>query len=285
MSHIPADNPLGQATSYPDSYSPDLLFSVPRVHNRSQIGIVDSDLPFYGYDLWHAFELSWLDMRGKPVVAVAELLVPCESPYIIESKSLKLYLNSLNQMRYPHVDNVQELISRDLSKAAGLPVLVRIQNIAMPAESFGIAQPSGICLDDIDLETEVFEPDASLLKLAVELTGDPVSEKLYSNLFKSNCPVTGQPDWGTVVIDYKGQPIDHATLLRYIVSYRNHQGFHEHCAEMIFNDILQHCQPESLTLVIHFLRRGGLDINPVRSTSADADTTSPTAGVLRFIRQ
>ncbi len=293
MSHKSNDNPLGQATPYPDSYAPELLFTVARDHNRAQLGIKDSNLPFFGYDLWHAFELSWLDMHGKPIVVVAELLVPCESPYIIESKSLKLYLNSLNQMRYPSTDSVQALLSKDLSFAAGLPVMVRIQNIATSAEVFEIAHPSGICLDGIEIATDVFKPDASLLrsnaKAKKEGTAtkaeESLSEKLFSNLFKSNCPVTSQPDWGTVVIDYSGPAIDHAALLRYIVSFRNHHGFHEHCTEMMFNDILQHCHPESLTVAIHFLRRGGLDINPIRSTSPDADAGSPTAGLRRFIRQ
>jgi 7-cyano-7-deazaguanine reductase len=266
MSHKIADNPLGQQTSYPESYAPELLFPVARAANRSHLGISDQSLPFHGFDLWHAYELSWLNSSGKPVVAIGEILVSCRSPNLIESKSLKLYLNSLNQMRIADLSAAQELITQDLAGALGLSPVVRLSGLSNRQEqtALAISAAVGMSLDDLEVETDVFLPDPLLLKISAH---EQVEEMLFSDLFKSNCPVTGQPDWGTVVINYRGAQIDHKSLLRYIISYRNHQGFHEHCAEMMFRDITRYCKAEALTLSIHFLRRGGLDINPIRSTS------------------
>jgi len=268
MSHKPVDNLLGQKTAYPDRYAPDLLFPVARGVNRMQLNITDEALPFHGFDLWHAYELSWLNADGKPVVAVGEFIIPCQSPNLVESKSLKLYLNSLNQMRIESLAVACELICRDLAIALGMTPVVRLSELSnrhvdSDTCNFDISTIEGTSLDALAVETDIFLPDPSLLEIA---ESDPVDEILYSDLFRSNCPVTGQPDWGTVVMKYRGNQIDHRALLRYIISFRNHQGFHEHCVEMMFRDITQYCQPEVLTLTIHFLRRGGLDINPIRST-------------------
>ena len=269
MSPEPADNPLGQQTVYPDSYAPELLFAVARETNRMQLNIAEGALPFHGFDLWHAYELSWLNASGKPVAAIGEFIIPCQSPNLIESKSLKLYLNSLNQMRILNIAAASELISRDLADALGMTPVVKLSELSnrqgqIDVQGFDISGIEGVSLDALEVETDRFLPDPSLLKVA---ESEFVDEVLYSDLFRSNCPVTGQPDWGTVLIKYRGSQIDHRALLRYIISYRNHQGFHEHCAEMMFRDITQYCKPEALTLTIHFLRRGGLDINPIRSTS------------------
>jgi len=269
MSHKISDNPPGQQTVYPDSYAPELLFAVARGANRMQLNIAEDALPFHGFDLWHAYELSWLNASGKPVVAVGEFIIPCQSPNLIESKSLKLYLNSLNQLRIEGFSAARELISRDLADALGMTPVVRLSDLSnrylqIDTCTFDITTVKGESLDVLEVEADVFFPDSSLLEIS---ESGPVDEVLYSDLFKSNCPLTGQPDWGTVVINYRGSQIDHRALLRYIISYRNHQGFHEHCVEMMFRDIMQYCKPEALTLTIHFLRRGGLDINPIRSTS------------------
>jgi len=269
MSHKSVDNPLGQQTIYPDSYAPELLFAVARDVNRMQLNIADDALPFHGFDLWHAYELSWLDANGKPVVAVGEFIIPCQSPNLVESKSLKLYLNSLNQMRIESFAVARNLITQDLAEALGLTPVVRLSELSNRRResdpgSFLISSLEAESLDALQVQADIFHPNSSLLEVA---DSGLVDEVLYSDLFKSNCPVTGQPDWGTVVINYRGALIDHHALLRYIISYRNHQGFHEHCVEMMFLDIMQCCKPEALTVTIHFLRRGGLDINPIRSTS------------------
>ncbi len=269
-------NPLGSQTDYPTHYAPELLYPVARSLNRAELGITGDRLPFHGHDLWHAYEVSWLDPRGKPVAALAEVVVPCSSPRLVESKSFKLYLNSLNQVRLDSLDAARYMIAADLAAALGETPVVTLYPAAEAWEHLQVVKPMGESLDGLEIETSVFEPDASLLR---NKDSCEVSEILYSDLFKSNCPVTGQPDWGTVVINYSGPCMDRPSLLRYIISYRNHQGFHEHCAEMMFQDIMAQCKPASLTLAIHFLRRGGLDINPVRSTGP----VSPRLG--RFVRQ
>lgn len=269
--------PLGRATQYPASYSPELLFSIPRRENRERLGITGSALPFRGYDLWRAYEISWLDDKGKPVVATGEFIVPASTPNIIESKSFKLYLNSLNQTRYENSEQVRATLSKDLSKAAGGTVVVQLVPLHQP-EGFAISSPPGTCLDSLDVTIDSYQPNLALLQV---IAGRVVEETLYSNLFRSNCPVTAQPDWGTAVIQYKGPAIAHESLLRYLVSFREHEGFHEDCTEQVFCDLQKQCQPESLSVMIHFLRRGGLEINPVRSM-APVQVDFPAN---RFVRQ
>lgn len=254
------NNPLGQTTTYPSSYDAGLLFPIPRKHSRAELGISDP-LPFRGYDAWRAYELSWLNNLGKPVVAVGEFLFPVTSENLVESKSLKLYLNSLNQERFESLEAVEAVIARDLGAAAQCRIIVKLWRL-QEAEST-LATPDGCCLDSLDIAPETYTPAPQLLTTDQR---QQVAETLYSDLFRSNCPVTSQPDWGTVVIRYDGQGIDHASLLRYLVSFRNHEGFHEECAERIFRDLQAQCAPRSLSVAINFLRRGGLEINPVRST-------------------
>lgn len=269
--------PLGRATQYPTAYSPECLFSIPRFDNRERMGLTGATLPFRGYDLWRAYELSWLNEQGKPIVATGEFIVPASSANIIESKSLKLYLNSLNQTRYESVEHARATISKDLSQAAGSKVVVQLASV-QDSEGFSICTPAGVCLDQLDVTIDRYTPNSELLRTTV---GQVVEETLYTDLFRSNCPVTAQPDWGTAVIHYKGPAIDHKSLLRYLISFREHEGFHEDCTEQVFCDLQKHCAPESLSVMIHFLRRGGLEINPVRS-SAPIQVDFPAN---RFIRQ
>lgn len=262
--HAPHDSPLGQKSEYPSCYAPELLFPIARSQGRSELDIGEK-LPFQGVDIWTAYELSWLDNRGKPQVALAEIRVPCDSPNIIESKSLKLYFNSLNQTKFESIQSVKSAIESDLSKVAALPVSVLMETVTT-----AVLQPTDPsnyqCIDNIDTEITQYSPNAELLFADRE---NRQSERLVSHLLKSNCPVTGQPDWASLFIDYSGPRIDHAGLLRYLVSYRWHMGFHEQCVEQIFVDLLQRCQPEILTVNARYLRRGGLDINPVRSTETE----------------
>lgn len=254
---------LGADTEYPASYSPQLLHPIPRSEGRQALGIQSEEL-FFGVDLWTAYELSWLDVRGKPVVAVAELSIPCSTLNLVESKSLKLYLNSLNQERYRSVEEVALIIERDVSACVMGPVLVGIH----PGDSYrhrGLGSLPGICLDDLSIEVDSYAPDPSLLGLANRHTR--VSESLYSHLLKTNCPVTGQPDWASILIRYRGPAIDREGLLRYLISFRNHQDFHEQCVERIFTEIREWCQPDTLEVYARYTRRGGLEINPYRSST------------------
>lgn len=256
-------SPLGKAVSYRDTYTNELLFPIDRQHKRDELGILGAALPFTGVDVWNAYELSWLNPRGKPVVAIGVLRVPADSPFLIESKSLKLYLNSFNQTRFTDVTEVREIMRVDLSAACGAGVEVDLCDLsARPMRE--VAFPRGILLDELDIEIERYEPDPGFL-LADPESG-PVTETLYSHLLKSNCLVTGQPDWGMLVVRYRGAPIDRAGLLRYIVSFRNHNEFHEQCVERIFCDIMRRCRPAALAVWARYTRRGGLDINPFRST-------------------
>ncbi|MDE8603291.1 NADPH-dependent 7-cyano-7-deazaguanine reductase QueF [Marinomonas sp. RSW2] len=255
--------PLGQQTDYVSEYDSGLLYPIARVDKWSEMGIASERLPFYGEDVWNAYELSWLNLKGKPVVALAEFRLPCDSPNIIESKSFKLYLNSLNQMRYDSTEDVQAILEKDLSKAAGADVTVIIRDVDSMA-SLVVLTPD-YCIDDLDVDITEYHPNAGLLTL--DAFSGVVEERLVSHLLKSNCPVTNQPDWGSVFIDYKGSQILHESLLKYIVSFREHTDFHEQCVERIFIDIMQQCQPESLTVYARYVRRGGLDINPYRSSA------------------
>jgi len=255
-------SPLGKATEYQSHYAPELLYPIPRQLKRSELGIADAALPFVGDDLWNAYELSWLNTKGKPVVAVGTFRVPATSPNLIESKSFKLYLNSFNQTSFDSLEAVSAAMTHDLSAAAGSPVVVALESLSHRPQA-SIGTPDGILLDDLDIACDRYQPAPELLTCR---PGEAVEETLYSHLLKSNCLVTGQPDWAMVVIRYRGAPLDRAGLLRYIVSFRNHNEFHEQCVERIFTDILQRCRPEVLAVYARYTRRGGLDINPFRST-------------------
>ncbi|ANF58630.1 NADPH-dependent 7-cyano-7-deazaguanine reductase QueF [Halotalea alkalilenta] len=260
------DAPLGHASSYPERYDAGLLFPIPRAANRVGLGLAPgAALPFVGLDQWQAFELSWLDPRGKPVVRLARFTVPANSPNLIESKSWKLYLNGFNQMRHAHEAEVAALLHRDLSQAAGAQVEVALFGVDDPA--LATVRLPGSCIDGFDVEIEDYSPNPALLRCVED---EVVEETLHSHLLKSNCPVTGQPDWGSVVVRYRGPRLVAETLLAYLVSYRNHQDFHEHCVERIFLDLLERARPERLAVMARYTRRGGLDINPCRATSRDA---------------
>ncbi len=255
-------SPLGQQTDYINQYSPDLLHPIPRHINWAEKGIDRSSLPFRGVDIWNAYELSWLNPRGKPEVRLAEIKVSADSVNIIESKSLKLYLNSYNLTRFDSQQQVVKQLTNDLLVAAEGEVTVRLYH---PDQAPAFGQFTGFCIDNQDVEIEHYQPTPELLS-----TGeDEVEEVLYSHLLKSNCPVTGQPDWATIGISYKGKDIDREGLLKYIISYREHGDFHEQCVENIFMDIWQQCQPENLSVYARYVRRGGLDINPFRSSEMD----------------
>ena len=250
-------SPLGREVAYPRHYDATLLYPIPRRLGREAIGVA-APLPFIGHDRWNAYELSWLEPGGKPRVATATLQVPADSPNLVESKSLKLYLNSFNASRFDDAEAVRARIEADLSHAAGTPVTM----------AFGLpAQATAADTDDIDgLDIAIDSygpPDASLLQADA---GDLVEETLHSALLKSNCPVTGQPDWADVTIAYRGPRLDRAGLLRYLVSFRDHAGFHEQCVEQIFVDLLARCAPQQLSVEARYTRRGGLDINPWRAT-------------------
>ena len=269
--NTPEQSALGKTSSYPDQYDPALLFPLARALKRAEIG-VGPQPPFLGADLWTAYELSWLNPRGKPQVALAQLVVPCESPNIIESKSLKLYLGSLSNSRFADANQVQALIKSDLSEAAwrcegqeprGAAVGVKL----IAPDDFSaqaIAPLDGLSLDRLDIECEDYSPAPELLRAAFD--EQPVSEVLTSDLLKSNCLVTGQPDWGSVQISYSGPQIEQGGLLRYLVSFRNHHEFHEQCVERIFMDIWTRCRPTRLAVYARYTRRGGLDINPFRTS-------------------
>jgi 7-cyano-7-deazaguanine reductase len=264
----PEHSPLGKATAYADRYDAGLLFPIPRAGKRSEIGVADDALPFHGVDVWNAYELSWLDARGKPRVAIAEFRVPATSPNIIESKSFKLYLNSFAQERFEHVGALETVLAHDLSAAAGARVQL---SLASPDALTGtpLSEPDGFLIDRLDIDIDDYGPPKAAY-LTVDAGAAEVQESLVSHLLRSNCPVTGQPDWGSVQIAYAGAPIDHAGLLRYLVSFRNHSEFHEQCVERIYMDVMQACSPGRLSVYARYTRRGGLDINPYRSSVPDA---------------
>ncbi len=256
------DIPLGRDVAYPREYDASLLYPIPRSLGRAAIGVDGAHLPFVGHDHWNAYELSWLDRKGKPQVATASVQVPADSPNLVESKSLKLYLNSFNGSRFEDADAVRARIETDLAAAAGAPVTL----------TFGLppleAAPAGACIDGLDASIDTFgPPDAGLLAAD---PGAVAEETLRSALLKSNCPVTGQPDWADIDIAYRGPRIDRAALLRYLVSFRDHAEFHEQCVERIFVDLLARCRPEWLSVEARYTRRGGLDINPWRATAGVA---------------
>lgn len=268
--HTPEQSQLGKTSAYADQYDPSLLFPLPRQPKRDEIGIQDK-LPFFGADLWTAFELSWLNQRGKPQVALAHFTIPCETPNIIESKSFKLYLNSFNNTRFDSLEAVQERLREDINEALwrGAPACLSSASVRMMApehfETQRVQELEGLSLDRLDVECTDYSPRPDLLK--ADHDNPPVTETLVSHLLKSNCLVTGQPDWGSVQISYTGAAIDQEGLLRYIVSFRNHNEFHEQCVERIFMDIMRQCRPLKLSVYARYTRRGGLDINPLRTSA------------------
>jgi|TARA_B110000879_G_scaffold121907_1_gene161418 7-cyano-7-deazaguanine reductase len=270
------DNPLGSHTEHPKKYQPDVLYPIPRWASRSLLDI-DKKIRMFGLDHWQAYELSWLNSSGKPQVAIGEFYFNCESENIVESKSLKLYLNSLNQERYKNTETMRSVIEQDLSSVSHSEVKVTIHSLD-ETHNESIGARAGRCIDHIDVELIAQQPDSELLNV---VDADADDEVLYSDLFRSNCPVTGQPDWASIEIRYTGMKISESSLLKYLISFREHQSYHEDCAERIFRDIMLKCRPSELRVGMNFLRRGGLDINVYRST---APVTSDSVNS-RLIRQ
>ena len=266
--NTPEQSQLGKPATYADHYDPTLLYPISREPKRTELGIAGT-LPFFGADLWTSYELSWLTPRGKPQVAIAHVTVPCETPNIVESKSFKLYLNSFTNTAFASADEVRDRIRADVSEAVwrGAPGQASVGVRLVLPDTFDaepIHELDGLSIDRLDIECTQYTPAPGLLKAAVG--EQPVTETLVSNLLKSNCLVTGQPDWGSVQIRYSGPQIDQAALLQYIVSFRNHNEFHEQCVERIFMDVWTRCKPTKLAVYARYTRRGGLDINPFRSS-------------------
>ena len=274
--NTPDQSPLGKTAAYQSQYAPELLFPIPRQQKREELGLAGT-LPFFGVDIWNAYELSWLNMRGKPQVAIATFSAPADSPNIVESKSFKLYLNSFNQTRLANTDALLALLREDLSNAFGAQVHVALTT----PDAFGslrMGEFEGTLLDRLDVEIDAYVPSPQLL--SANHAEAPVEETLVSHLLKSNCLVTGQPDWGTVQIHYVGPQIDQEGLLKYLIGFREHNEFHEQCVERIFMDVLRQCKPTKLAVYARYTRRGGLDINPWR---ANFSTGKPSN--LRTARQ
>jgi 7-cyano-7-deazaguanine reductase len=266
--NTPEQSQLGKPVPYIDRYDASLLFPLSRLPNRAELGLHGA-MPFFGADLWTAFELSWLTPRGKPQVAIAHITVPCETPNLVESKSFKLYLNSFSNTAFADANEVRERIRADVSEAVwrGAPSQSSVGVRMLPPQEFDrepVHELDGLSLDRLDIECTDYTPTPDLLSAA--FAEQPVEEVLTSNLLKSNCPVTGQPDWGSVQIRYSGPQIEQGGLLRYLVSYRDHPEFHEHCVERIFMDIFRRCKPVKLAVYARYTRRGGLDINPFRTS-------------------
>lgn len=254
--------PLGRAIDYPDKYAPDILCAIARADGRDELGIV-GDLPFGGVDIWNAWELTWLGKGDLPHVATAEIRVPADSPYLVESKSLKLYLNSYSMSRFSSTTEVADTIAKDLSACVGGRADVRVLPIAR-SEARRVSRMAGACLDSMAVDCSAWEVDTDLL---LADPGTQVEEDLHTHLLRSLCPVTSQPDTGSLQISYRGPQIDRASLLRYVVSYRRHSEFHEACVERMFVDLMLRCEPEELSIYARYQRRGGIDINPYRSNT------------------
>lgn len=250
---------LGKISEYKQTYAPELLQGVPRSLNRNELKLAGS-LPFTGQDRWNGYELSWLNLKGKPQIAILRCEVPYDSPNLIESKSFKLYLNSFNQSKVESIEQLKKILSADLSSCAGLPVRVELFS-RQEFPSLTLATFDAQCIDDLDIQVDDYQLQPHLLKVG-EIDAN---ESLCSHLLKSNCLITNQPDWGSVLIRYQGRQINKESLLRYLISFRQHNEFHEQCVERIFCDIMQYCQPQKLSVYARYTRRGGLDINPFRS--------------------
>lgn len=281
-----SESPLGKEVEYKGTYDAGLLFPINRQVGRSKIGlegVYAKELPFRGVDIWNCFEVSWLSEFGKPCVRILRLGVPYDSPNIVESKSLKLYLGSFNNSKFVSEEEVLEIIRHDL--AINLDAQPYSQLIRLGDHSENIVSPEGICLDDIDIQMDVYEVNANMIKM--DDSDEEVTELLYSDLMRSNCLITGQPDWATIVIQYEGKKINHKSLLEYIISFRNHIEFHEQCIERIFTDIMHKSMPKKLTVQGKYTRRGGIDINPIRSTQEVEmlNLISGPINIRRFVRQ
>jgi len=274
--HSDTDSELGRKSEHDLTYNPDRLFPIARAAKRIEIGIQPDKPPFKGFDCWNHYEVSWLNAKGKPIVARAEIVYDCNSPFLIESKSLKLYFNSLNYTKFNTVADVERLVKQDLENRVQADVFIKLYKLD-DDHVVALQKFSGERIDDLDVDCSVYLVEPNFLK-----TGDKlVEETLYSDLLKSNCLVTNQPDWGSVQIVYKGYEINREGLLKYLVSYRNHNEFHEQCIERIFIDIINYCTPQELTVYGRYTRRGGLDINPCRSTTV----ISATGKNVRLARQ
>ena len=274
MSERISASPLGKVSEYQSQYNPELLFPIPRKEKQLELGLDPENLPFVGSDVWFAYELSWLNHKGKPLAMIGRFELPCDSPNLIESKSFKLYLNSFNQSQFDAVEAVQALMAEDLSRVAGASVEVQLMSVA-ELEAFGFHQLKGMNVDQLDVAIDCYDYAPDLLEKAEGRK----EETLFSHLLKSNCPVTGQPDWGTVIVEYKGEAISHESFLKFICSFRGHQEFHEQCVERIFTEIMSRFEMDELTVYARYVRRGGLDINPWRSTY------EPKQKDMRLIRQ
>ena len=275
-----SDLTLGKTTEYCSEYNPNLLQAVPRSLNRDDLSLAEDPLPFIGEDVWYGYELSWLNSKGKPVVAVAEFRFACTSPNLVESKSFKLYLNSFNQSKFISFDDVEKILSRDLSATAGVQAQVKLFTVEQcSALEIKSTNQDVTCIDEEDITVDNYQYQATLLEHAqVNSPAEIINESLVSHLLKSNCLITNQPDWASVYISYQGTTIDHSVLLRYLISFRQHNEFHEQCVERIFCDLQKYCQLEKLTVFARYTRRGGLDINPFRSTHISC---APQARTLR----
>jgi len=256
--------PLGHEIDYPQKYAPDVLCPISRANSRAELGLIEP-LPFTGVDIWNAWELTWLGPYGRPRVATAEIYVPADSPNIIESKSLKLYLGSFAMSTFDSMTAVAELIARDLASCTGAPVKVSVLPVS-GTEARRPARLAGACLDDLDVTCSDWEVNADLLRADASVS---VHEDVHTHLLRSRCPVTSQPDIGSLQISYRGPKIDHAALLQYVVSFREHNDFHEACIERMFADLMQRCGCEDLTIHARYQRRGGIDINPIRTNCSE----------------
>jgi 7-cyano-7-deazaguanine reductase len=270
------DSSLGKAVSYQGHYDAGLLYPIARNQQRQALGMDPNELPFVGLDIWNAYELSWLDQRGKPRVALAEFRIPADSTHIIESKSFKLYLNSYMQTRFADAETVRQQIAEDISVAVGATASVVLISPNRSADSHD--ELGGLVIDDVPIDIDHYGPPNPQFLKADQ--AEVVEEKLVSHLLKSNCPVTAQPDWASLQIYYRGPRMDRAGLLKYIVSYREHNDFHEQCVERMFIDIQRNCQPSKLSVYARYTRRGGLDINPFRASTGIAMPGNP-----RTVRQ
>jgi 7-cyano-7-deazaguanine reductase len=259
---LETNSELGKPSAYDATYNPSRLLAIPRAGKRLEIQIGPDHLPFYGFDLWNHYEVSWLNEKGKPVVAIAEIVYDCRSPKLIESKSLKLYFNSFNNTRFKSATEVASTVKKDIEERVGSEVFVSLHELSQMPLSLSPESVEGESIDDLDISCSVYEVEPAFLSVHETL----VEETLCTSLLKSNCLITGQPDWASVQIAYKGKQINREGLLKYIVSFRNHNEFHEQCIERIFMDLMTHCKLKELSVYGRFTRRGGLDINPFRST-------------------
>ncbi len=276
MSDIEQQSELGKKSQYDAFYNAEKLFAIPRSQKRHEIGIDPTRLPFFGFDIWNHFEVSWLNEKGKPLVATAQIVYDCASTHIVESKSLKLYFNSFNNTRFKNFEEVEHIVKRDLEACIGIPVCVKLFPLTAPVIALQTCF-LGESIDELDVDCSIYQVNPDFLQTSDGI----VSETLCSDLLRSNCLVTNQPDWGSVQIIYQGPKINRVGLLRYLVSYRDHNEFHEQCIERIFMDIQERCKPAALTVYGRYTRRGGLDINPYRST----DPSSWDDKNYRLIRQ